>query len=200
MRERVCMGFVALIPALVLCARSQDSLMSVSVRRVYVLFLSVGFKNGGKLCPKTRETTALQRGIQKASRTLKLAVGVRNVTANAMLAEKLGWLSIIANIRDCSNDTLGTVYSRHFQTWFDGSRTHFPTGVIRRWRRFRSASRLSCYALVSCSLVYLVNEKTRDSTNLLTVQIKVRLDFWSQKYECIEIGLAFHGCTILSRF
>ena len=31
---------------------------------------STGFKDGGKPCPKTRETAALRRGIQKASRTL----------------------------------------------------------------------------------------------------------------------------------
>ena len=35
------MGFKALITTLVLCARSQDSLLSVSVRRVLVVFPTV---------------------------------------------------------------------------------------------------------------------------------------------------------------
>ena len=62
-------GFMELITALVLCARSQYSVLSVSVRRVNVVFLTAGFKDGGKPCPKTRETAALHRGIQKTSRT-----------------------------------------------------------------------------------------------------------------------------------
>ena len=37
----VRMGFMALITTLVLCARSQDSLLSVSVRRVHVVFSTV---------------------------------------------------------------------------------------------------------------------------------------------------------------
>ena len=61
------MGFMALITALVLCARSQDSLLSVSVRKVHVLFQAVAFKGGGKLCPNTRETAALRIGCQKTS-------------------------------------------------------------------------------------------------------------------------------------
>ena len=65
----VCMGFMALIAATVLCARSQDSLLSVSVLRIHVVFSTAGFKGGGKPCPKTRETTALRRGVQKASLT-----------------------------------------------------------------------------------------------------------------------------------
>ena len=64
----VCV-FMALITTLVLCARSQDLVMSVSVRRVHVVFSTAGFKGGGKTCPKTRETAALRRGIQDASRT-----------------------------------------------------------------------------------------------------------------------------------
>ena len=55
------MGFIALIVALVLCGRSQDSLMSVSVRRAHVVFSATRLKGGGKPCPKTRETAALQR-------------------------------------------------------------------------------------------------------------------------------------------
>ena len=61
----VCV-FMALITTLVLCARSQDSEMSVSVRRVYVVSLNAGFKGGGKPFRKTRETAALRIGILKA--------------------------------------------------------------------------------------------------------------------------------------
>ena len=61
------MGFMALITALALCGRTQDSLLSVSERRVHVVFSTAGFKGGGKLCPWTREIAALRRGIQKAS-------------------------------------------------------------------------------------------------------------------------------------
>ena len=59
--------FMALVTAMVLCARSQDSLMSVSVRRVHVVFSTARFRGGGKPCPKTRVTNALRRGIQKVS-------------------------------------------------------------------------------------------------------------------------------------
>ena len=55
----VCMGFMALITALVMCAMSQDSLLSVSVRRAHVVFSTAGFKVGGKPCPKAHETAAL---------------------------------------------------------------------------------------------------------------------------------------------
>ena len=61
----VCV-LVALITTLVLCARSQDLVMSVPVRRVHVVLSTAGFKGGGKPCRKTRETAALRRGIQKA--------------------------------------------------------------------------------------------------------------------------------------
>ena len=61
--------FMALITTPVLCARSRDLVMSVLVRRVYVVFSTAEFKGGGKPCHKTRETLALRRGIQKASRT-----------------------------------------------------------------------------------------------------------------------------------
>ena len=40
----VCRRFMALITAMVLCARSQDSLLSVSMRRVHVLFSTAEFK------------------------------------------------------------------------------------------------------------------------------------------------------------
>ena len=60
----VCMGFIALITVLVLCARSQDSLLSVSVRRAHIVFSTSGFKDEGKTYPKARETAALWRDIQ----------------------------------------------------------------------------------------------------------------------------------------
>ena len=43
----VCV-FMALITTQVLCARSQNSVMSVSVRRVHVVLSTAGFKGGGK--------------------------------------------------------------------------------------------------------------------------------------------------------
>ena len=45
----VCV-FMALITTLVLCARSRDLVMSVSVRRVHAVLSTVGFKGGGKPC------------------------------------------------------------------------------------------------------------------------------------------------------
>ena len=63
----VCV-LMALITIMVLCARSQDFVMPVSVRRVHVVFSTAGFKGGGKPGSKTRETIALWRGIQEASR------------------------------------------------------------------------------------------------------------------------------------
>ena len=61
--------YVCVITTQVLCARSQDLAMSVSVRRVHVVLSTAGFKGGEKPCQKTRETAALQNGIQKTSRT-----------------------------------------------------------------------------------------------------------------------------------
>ena len=62
--------FMALKTTLVLCARSQDSVLSVSVRMVLVVISTLTeFKGGGKSRPKTHETVALRRGIQKVSRT-----------------------------------------------------------------------------------------------------------------------------------
>ena len=49
----VCMGFMALITAMVLCARFQDSLLSVSVRRVHAVFSTAAFKGREKVCSKT---------------------------------------------------------------------------------------------------------------------------------------------------
>ena len=47
---------MVLVSATVLCARSQeDSVLSVSVRRVHVVFPTAGFKGGGKLCSKIRD-------------------------------------------------------------------------------------------------------------------------------------------------
>ena len=54
-------GFLALVTVLVLCAKSQDLVLSVSVHKVHVVFSTAGFEGGGKPCPKTRETAA-QRG------------------------------------------------------------------------------------------------------------------------------------------
>ena len=54
------MCFMALVTALVFCARSRDLVMLVRVRRVRVVFATAGFKGGGKPCPKTRETSALR--------------------------------------------------------------------------------------------------------------------------------------------
>ena len=51
----VFMGFIGLVTALVVCARSQDSLLLVSVHRVHVVFSTAGFTVGGK--------EALQRGV-----------------------------------------------------------------------------------------------------------------------------------------
>ena len=64
----VCV-FMALITTLILCAKFQELVMSMSVRRVHVVFSTAGFKGGGKPCRKTRETAALRRGIQETSRT-----------------------------------------------------------------------------------------------------------------------------------
>ena len=44
----ICVGFMALITAMVLRARFQSLLMSVSVRKVQVVFSIAGFKGGGK--------------------------------------------------------------------------------------------------------------------------------------------------------
>ena len=49
-RLDICMGFIAFINAMILCARSQDSVPSVSVRRVHFIFSTACFKGGGKLC------------------------------------------------------------------------------------------------------------------------------------------------------
>ena len=70
------MDFMALITAMVSCARSQDSLLSVSVRRLHVVFSTGRFKGGGKSCPKTRETAALRRRIQKLTVRAALALSI----------------------------------------------------------------------------------------------------------------------------
>ena len=64
-----CIGFMALITALVFGVRSQDFVLSVSVRRVHVVSSTAGFRGGGKPCSKTSEKAALRKGIQKASHT-----------------------------------------------------------------------------------------------------------------------------------
>ena len=60
--------FTALITTLVLCTRIQNLVLSVSVRRVHVVFSTAGFKGRGNPCRMTSDTTSLRRGIQKASR------------------------------------------------------------------------------------------------------------------------------------
>ena len=45
--------FMALIATMILCARSRDSLLSVSVRGVLVVFSTAGFMGGGKPRPKS---------------------------------------------------------------------------------------------------------------------------------------------------
>ena len=64
----VCV-FIALVTTVVMCARSQDLVLSGSMRRVHDVLSTARFKGGGKPCRKTRETAALRRGIRKASRT-----------------------------------------------------------------------------------------------------------------------------------
>ena len=53
---------MALIIAMVLCTRSQDSLLFVSLRRVHVVFSTAGFKGGGKSFRKTREPPRCDHG------------------------------------------------------------------------------------------------------------------------------------------
>ena len=62
----VCMGFIAFITAMVLSASSQDLLLSVSVRRVRVVFSTSGFKGGEKQYPKTRETKLALKMLAKS--------------------------------------------------------------------------------------------------------------------------------------
>ena len=61
----ICMGFMALITAMALCAESQDSLLSVSVSMVHAVFSTTGPKGGREPCLNTRETATLWTGIQK---------------------------------------------------------------------------------------------------------------------------------------
>ena len=56
-----CLCFMALIAALILCARSQDLVMSVSVRKLHVVYSTAGFKGRGKPRRKAREIAALRR-------------------------------------------------------------------------------------------------------------------------------------------
>ena len=63
------MGFMLLMPAVLLSTTLRDSLLSVLVRRIHVVFTIAGFKGGGKPCPKTHETATVRRDIQNPSRT-----------------------------------------------------------------------------------------------------------------------------------
>ena len=60
-----CMGFMALITAMVVCAKSQRSLLSVSVRRVHVVFSAAGFNGEGEPCPKTGDTPRCREASRK---------------------------------------------------------------------------------------------------------------------------------------
>ena len=59
----VCGFYGANIIAMALYATSLDSLLSEYLRRIYIVFLTNEFKDGGKPCHKTRKTAALRRGI-----------------------------------------------------------------------------------------------------------------------------------------
>ena len=61
--NHVCVCMVCMVHRAVevLCVRSQDPLPSVSVRRVHVVFSTTGCENGGKPCPKIRDTVAEER-------------------------------------------------------------------------------------------------------------------------------------------
>ena len=65
----VCMGFMALKTALVLCAMSQDSLLSASVRRLHVVFSTAGLKGGESRVIRHVKPPSLPRVIKQASRT-----------------------------------------------------------------------------------------------------------------------------------
>ena len=56
-----------IITSMILCARTQNLVLSVSVRRVYVVFSTARFKGGEKPRSKTSETGPLRKGIQKPS-------------------------------------------------------------------------------------------------------------------------------------
>ena len=65
----VCMGFIALVTAMVLGVKSRYLLLSISVLGVTEVFLNGGFQAGKKLCLRTLKTAVLWGGIQKALRT-----------------------------------------------------------------------------------------------------------------------------------
>ena len=56
-----CMGFTAFISAMVLCARSQNLVLPVSVRRIHAVLAIAGFSDEGKPCAEARETAALEQ-------------------------------------------------------------------------------------------------------------------------------------------
>ena len=55
------MKLLAFLPIMVVCTRSQDSLLLVSVLRVHVVFSTDGFTGGAKPSPKIRGTAARLR-------------------------------------------------------------------------------------------------------------------------------------------
>ena len=63
---------------MVSCARSQNSVLSVSVRSVDVVFLTAGDMGGGKPCRETSETAALREASANSraiGRVRTLAIG-----------------------------------------------------------------------------------------------------------------------------
>ena len=63
LKRDVFIVFMAHITAMVLCARSRESLHSVSMLKAYVVFSTTGIKSGWKPSHKTREIVALRWGI-----------------------------------------------------------------------------------------------------------------------------------------
>ena len=57
----VCMCFMALETAMVLCARSQDAVLSLSVRRTHVVFSTAGFTGGGSRAPRQVKSPRYER-------------------------------------------------------------------------------------------------------------------------------------------
>ena len=69
-RVGVRIGFSAFINPMVVCTRSENSLLSVSTHRKHTVFQTAGFKDRRKPCPKTHETVALRIATLKVTLTL----------------------------------------------------------------------------------------------------------------------------------
>ena len=65
----VCIGFIALLTTVLLGVRCQDLLLSVSARRIHVVFSTARFKGGRKLChvkpPRCGETFRKPRALSR---------------------------------------------------------------------------------------------------------------------------------------